>query len=124
MWLSDESIFAAISTTYSKEIDKLMNEYNPDIVILHYPNPFATHFLLKYQKRRFKLVIYWHADITKQKILKRVFYSQNVRLIQRADVILGATPKHINESEFSKYFKNKSRIMPYMINEESLKITE
>ncbi len=114
----------AISTTYSKEIDKLMNEYNPDIVILHYPNPFATHFLLKYQKRRFKLVIYWHADITKQKILKRVFYSQNVRLIQRADVILGATPKHINESEFSKYIKNKSRIMPYMINEESLKITE
>lgn len=114
----------AMSSTYKEELNKVMNEFNPDLVILHYPNPFVTHYLLQHKNKKFKLWVYWHLDITKQKILKHLFYKQNVELIKRADKILGATPKHLNESAFSPLFEGKKQILPYTIDERSLVITE
>lgn len=113
----------AISLSYGKELDKLMKEFKPDIVILHYPNPYVTHFLLKYKKQKFRLWVYWHLDITKQRILKHLFHKQNVDLIQRADKVLGATPKHLDESAFTNLFEGKKQILPYTIDEKSLIIT-
>lgn len=114
----------AISATYQKELDKVMADFDPDLVILHYPNPFVTHYLLKHKNKKFKLWVYWHLDITKQKILKHLFHNQNVALIKRADKILGATPKHLNESAFSNLFEGKKQILPYTIDEKSLIISD
>ena len=114
----------AVSNTYGKELKKVMDKFKPNIVILHYPNPFVTHYLLKYKERDFKLLVYWHLDITKQKLLKHLFRGQNVALIKRADKILGATPKHVDESEFTPLFGEKRYILPYMIDESNLVITE
>jgi len=114
----------SLSATYGRELKKVMNEFKPDIVVFHYPNPFVAHYLLKYKKRDFKLLIYWHLDITKQKTLKKLFYRQNLALIERADRILGATPKHINESEFTPQFGDKKAILPYAIDEKRLVISE
>ncbi len=88
----------SISATIPAQLKRLMNEFKPDIVILHYPNPYVTYFLLKYKEQNFKLVVYWHLDITKQKYLKKLFNRQNLTLIKRADKILGATPNHLDYS--------------------------
>ena len=114
----------AISCTYGNELKRIMETFQPNIVILHYPNPFVTHYLLKYKKNNFKLLVYWHLDITKQKLLKHFFHGQNVALISRADRILGATPKHLEESEFTPQFSDKKYILPYMIDENSLVTTK
>lgn len=114
----------SISLTFGQKLKMLMDDFKPDIVIFHYPNPFQAHYLLKYKKRQFKLVLYWHLDITKQKILKHLFHGQNVELINRADKILGATPKHVNESEFTPLFGDKRAVLPYQIDETGLMITE
>lgn len=114
----------AVSKTYGKELKMLMNEFRPNIVILHYPNPFVTHYLLKYKDRDFKLLVYWHLDITKQKVLKYFFHKQNLDLIKRADKILGATPKHVDESAFTPQFGDKRYILPYMIDESNLVMTD
>lgn len=113
----------AISITYANELKKVMDEFKPEIVILHYPNPYVTHFLLKYKDRDFKLLVYWHLDITKQKFLKRFFNGQNLALIKRADRILGATPKHVDESSYTKEFGDKKYILPYMIDESKLQLS-
>lgn len=113
-----------ISLSFPFQLNKVMNEFKPDIVIFHYPNPFEAQFLLNYKKRDFKLVIYWHLDITKQKILGKLFHGQNLALVKRADKIVGATSKHVNESAYTKYFGNKKYILPYAINEERLKISQ
>ncbi len=114
----------AVSLTYGKELKAIMDEFEPNVIILHYPNPFVTYYLLKYKARNFKLLVYWHLDITKQKVLKHLFYQQNIALIKRATKILGATPKHVNESAFTPQFGDKRYILPYMIDESNLKITE
>ncbi len=113
----------ALSRTYRKELNKLMKNYEPDIVILHYPNPFVTYLLLKYKKLPFKLWVYWHLDITKQKILKHLIYKQNLSLIKRADRILGATPIHVDQSSYSFKFGDKKTILPYAIDEKRLMIS-
>jgi len=113
-----------LSMTFGRELDRLMNEFKPNVVILHYPNPFATHYLLKYRNRDFRLYVYWHLDITKQKHLKRLFVRQNITLISRATKILGATPFHLNNSEFSNQFGSKKYLLPYAIDERNLMITD
>jgi rhamnosyl/mannosyltransferase len=114
----------ALSLTYGRELKKIMTEFKPNVVILHYPNPFVTHYLMKYKEEDFKLLVYWHLDITKQSYLKHLFHKQNLDLIGRADKILGATPKHLNESFFTPQFGDKKYILPYMIDENSLVMTE
>lgn len=114
----------ALSFSYPKELRRIMDDYKPNVIILHYPNPYVTHFLLKYKKRNFRLFIYWHLDITRQKHLKRLFHKQNLDLIYRSTKILGATPAHVNESEFTKEFGDKKYILPYTIDEKSLVISE
>lgn len=114
----------SLSFTYSRELRRVMDDFQPDIVIFHYPNPFVAHILLKYKQRNFKLLVYWHLDITKQKLLKKLFHRQNIELIKRADKILGATPKHVNDSTYSNLFGEKKHILPYMIDEKNLVITE
>ena len=112
----------SISLTFPRELQKIMDSFQPNIVIFHYPNPLQAEFLLKYKKRNFKLVLYWHFDITKQKFLKKLFYFQNRLLISRANVVVGATPMHIDESSYSKYFHDKKKILPYQINEQNLQL--
>lgn len=114
----------ALSLTYGRELKKVINEFNPDFIILHYPNPFVTYFLLKYIKPNCKLAVYWHLDITKQKFLKRFFDGQNKRLIARSSKILGATPVHVGESAYTEYMGDKKYILPYAIDEKRLVISE
>lgn len=114
----------ALSATYGKKLKIIMDDFRPNIVILHYPNPFVTHYLLKYKRRDFKLLVYWHLDITKQKVLKHLFNKQNQNLIKRADRILGATPKHLNESAYTPQFGDKRYILPYMIDDNNLIMSE
>jgi glycosyltransferase involved in cell wall biosynthesis len=115
----------SIGFGYGKQLKKMINEFGPDIVVFHYPNPLVAHYLLKYRKKKnFKLVIYWHLDITKQKKLARFFNKQNIRLINMADKVIGATPLHINTSKYFDYFKNKSQVLPYALDEERLIISD
>lgn len=113
----------SLSLSYGNELKKCFNEFKPDVVIFHYPNPFVAHYLLKYIPDNTKLYVYWHLDITKQKILKKFFNNQNIRLIKRANKIIGATPIHLNESFYSKEFRDKKYLLPYAIDEKNIQIS-
>lgn len=114
----------SIAPSYWRELKFVLDTFDPDLVVFHYPNPFVAAFLLGYVKRRFKMVIYWHLDITKQKILGKLFHGQNKTLIKWADKIIGATPKHVNESAYSRFFGNKKYILPYQIDEKRLALSD
>ncbi len=114
----------SLSFSYFSELKKVLKDFAPDVVVFHYPNPFVTSFLLPLLNKNTKLVVYWHLDITKQKFLGKLVHPQNLALIKRADKIVGATPKHINESAYTKYFGNKKEILPYAIDEKRLVISD
>ena len=129
----------SISLTFGKQLKKVLNDFHPDTVIFHYPNPYQAYFLLKELKHRKqnkdknsnrnsnhspRLILYWHLDITKQKILGKLFRGQTLKLIDQADTILGATPTHIDRSIYLAKHKEKCRILPYCIDPDRLRVTE
>ena len=106
----------SISPVYGRELKEVMNNYAPNIVIFNYPNPFAAHYLLKCKNRDFRLIIWWHLDITKQKILGKFFHEQNIKLLERADDVVATSPNYIEGSPYLNRYKDKCKIIPNCIS--------
>lgn len=114
----------SLSLSYPSELKKLFKGFQPDIVILHYPNPYVSSFLLPLLPKNTKLVLYWHLDITKQKILGRLFRGQTVKLLKRADRVAATSPNYIDGSPFLSRFREKCTVIPNCIRTERLAVTE
>lgn len=116
----------SLSASYRKKLKCILDEFQPDIIIFHYPNPFVASFLLKELKGRdaIKLVVYWHLDIIKQKFLKYFFGRQNKQLLERADKVIATSPNYIDGSPWLKTVTDKCSVIPSCINEERMQLTE
>ncbi|MBQ7560617.1 MAG: glycosyltransferase [Synergistaceae bacterium] len=116
-----------ISLTFKRELKNVMDSFRPDIVILHYPNPFAAHMLLPLLKSgkysNVKFILYWHLDIIRQKILGKLFYWQNIKLLERADKIIATSQNYINGSIFLKRYEAKCVIIPCCVQDKRILIT-
>lgn len=114
----------SLSVTYQKHLHQIMIGFSPDIVIFHYPNPFVAALLLDELKHcNAKLIIYWHLDIIRQKILGKFFAPQNKRLLNRADKVIATSPNYIEGSPWLQSVKEKCVVVPNCINVERMKIT-
>ena len=116
----------SLSFSYKKLLKREFKEFEPDVVIFHYPNPFAAHYLLKCLKKRpdCKLVLYWHLDITKQKILGKLFKGQNRRLCARAEKIVATSPNYIEGSPYLSAYKDKCVTIPNCVAKERAECSE
>ena len=114
----------ALGVTYGKQMKKVLKEFKPNIVIFHYPNPYVAHFLLKYIKPQTKLIVWWHLDIFKQKILKYLFNGQNNRLLKRANKVVATSPNYIDGSPWLSSVRKKCVVIPNCIDENRLLVTE
>lgn len=113
----------SLSASYGRRLKRLLKDFKPDIIFLQYPNPFATHFLLKYIGENVKLCVFWQLDIVKQKLLGKLFEGQNRRLLERADMVLASSPNYIEGSPWLRMVGEKCRVVPNCINPEKLVIT-
>ena len=112
----------ALSLSYSKTLKKVINEFKPDTIIFHYPNPFVAHYLLKYLKnKRFKLIVWYHADIIKQKILGKFFTGQTRKLLTYADRVITTSPIYKDASVSIKNFSDKTQVLPLCVDLKRLK---
>ena len=116
----------SLSTSYGKLLKGTFKKFKPDLVIFHYPNPFAAHYLLKILKKypNCKLVVYWHLDIVKQKILGKLFNGQTKRLLKRAVKVLATSPNYIEGSKFLSVNRNKCEVLSCCVNSRRLDVTE
>ena len=114
-----------ISLTFKRKLKNVMNSFKPDIVILHYPNPFAAHMLLPLLKKYSdtKFILYWHLDIIRQKILGKIFYLQNIKLLERADKVIATSQNYIDGSMFLKRYEEKCVIIPCCVQDKRILIT-
>ncbi len=110
----------SLSFSYGKLLKETIRSFTPDIIIFHYPNPFAAAYLLRYIPKNCKLAIYWHLDIVKQRILKQFFVGQNRRLIRRADILIATSPTYVEGSPWLSNAKEKCRVVPNCINAERM----
>lgn len=116
----------SLSFSYGKLLKKTFKDFEPDAVIFHFPNPFAARYLLKILKKRpqCKLILYWHLDITKQKLLGKLFSGQTKRLLKRAEIVLATSPNYIEGSKFLSAYKEKCRVVSCCVNNDRRTFSE
>ena len=112
-----------MSLDFVRELRALMDDFRPDVVILHYPNPFTLFHLMRYADRKFQFVLYWHSDIVKQKVLGRLFRGLEVRAAERADCIIATSPNYIEGSRVLRKFRKKCRVVPSCIDPSRFVVT-
>ena len=110
----------SLSFTYPHELKKVLQDFAPDIVILHYPNPFVSSFLLPMLPKNTKFILYWHLDITKQKVLGKLFHGQTLHLLERADKVIATSPNYVDGSPYLSQYRAKCEVIPNCIRMERL----
>ena len=92
-----------------------------DVIHVHAPNPMAELALLALPRsRRAKVVVTWHADVVRQRVLGRLYRPVARRLLARADAICVATPNHVSGSPVLPAFAGKVRICPFGVDLDAL----
>ena len=112
-----------LSISYKKELKKILEEFEPQIIHFHFPNPFASHYLLKL-KYKGKIIVHYHADIIKQRIIKKFFIKQTKLLLNKADAIIATSPNYLEGTDFLPLYKNRTVIIPSSIQKERTIITD
>ena len=102
---------------------KILKKSEADIIHLHLPNPFGV-FCYLLSKPKGKLLITYHSDIVKQRVLK-FFYKPLLNIIlKKADKIVATSQNLVNSSLILTKYKEKIVIIPLGINPEDYTIDE
>ena len=86
-----------------------------DVIDLHMPFPPADLACLLSGSGR-RVVLNWHSDVLRQRMLLPLYEPILHRLLRRADVILAATPGHVESSSYLPEFREKCRLLPYPLD--------
>lgn len=92
---------------------KIANNY--DIIHVHHPDPMAA-LALRLSGFKGKIVVHWHSDILKQKIILKFYRPLQSWVLRKACRIVGTTPVYLNESPWLKKYQDKTHVMPIGIN--------
>jgi len=114
----------SISPWYYFVLKRAIREQQPDIIQYHWANPYPALFLLLLLPRNVKLVVHWHMDIVRQRLLYKLIKPLETWLIKRADVIVVTSPQYREGSKPLQPYKEKIRIVPNCIEENGLKIMD
>jgi len=102
---------ALISYDYVKIFKKI--EQNYDIIHIHSPNPLAEILVLTTKK---KVIIHWHSDIVKQKILYKFYKPFQNLVLKKANIIICTSPQYLESSKQLHNYKAKSVVIPLGLN--------
>jgi rhamnosyl/mannosyltransferase len=109
---TDIDIFSTqFSINFIKKWGMIKDIY--DIVFINMPHPFANLVITIFPPKNAKIVLWWHSDIVKQKILLMLYKPFLISLIKKSVAVIVPTNTHIDKSDFAKYLIPKKRIIPF-----------
>ena len=85
-----------------------------DIIHLHTPNPTGALAYLA-SRHRGRLVVTWHSDILRQRILKRILSPIDAIILRRASAIVVTSEAYRRTSAALGAHQSKCRVIPYGI---------
>ena len=103
------------STPLSLALLKEVGRRSYDIIHLHFPYPVGELAAL-WRGRAQRLVISYHSDVVRQKLILRFYRPLMLRLLARADAIIAASSNYIETSPYLSRFRDKCTVIPYGID--------
>ncbi len=98
-----------ISPAMISTLKRIKDDY--DVIHIHHPDPMACAALF-FSGYRGKVLLHWHSDILKQKMLLKAYQPLQEWLINRADLIIGTTPVYVSRSPFLQKVQHKVGYIP------------
>ncbi len=110
-----------VCPSFANQIRRVNGRHN-SIVQIHLPNPMA-HFSYLFAKPNGKLILMWHSDIIRQKILSRFYHSHLIALLKKADCVVATSPNYIRYSPYLTMFEDKCVVVPLGIETSKFTVT-
>lgn len=86
-----------------------------DIIAFHHPFPLGDLAIFLF-KPKAKLIVHYHSDIVRQKILEVFFRPLIFNTLKRARKIVVSNPNLIKSSSYLQKFKNKCIVIPFGVD--------
>ncbi len=96
--------------SYYGILRNIYRQYQPDIILVHCPNPFVYPLVMKVADSTTKIVLLWHSDILSKGLMYKLIRNVEMSILKRADMIISTSPNYVPFSPISKY-KDKIRIL-------------
>ena len=112
----------AISFSYFFKLKKLINEFDPDVIHLHLPNPLISLYLLLCRPKC-HVTIHWHSDIVRQEKLHKLYAPIEKKIVERAEKIAATTKIYAENSSVIQGMMGKVSVIPSIIEEQVLNDT-
>ena len=100
-----------IDFSYYHYLKKIIYEEQPDIILLHCPNPFLYPITAKLTPKDVKLVLLWHSDILGKGILYKMVKQFEKVILRKADLILATSPNYIHPSSPIYDYRDKTEVV-------------
>jgi rhamnosyl/mannosyltransferase len=107
-------LFNLRSAPFCPQMVRRIRQSDADIVHIHLPNPGAILAYLA-SGHRGRLVVTYHSDVIRQRVLNRFFDPILRHALHRADAIIVSSPNYIDSSDVLQLFRDKCRVVPFGI---------
>lgn len=102
------------ATPICPQMVSAIRQSSAQVVHVHHPNPMATLAYLA-SGHQGPLVVTYHSDVVRQKLLAPFFAPLLHRLLERAAVIIATSPNYIDSSPVLSHYRNKCQVIPFGI---------
>ncbi len=113
-------LFTPLSRSFPGRFERLLDEFGPDIIHLHLPNPSAFWALASRRARRVPWVLQWHADVIASSLPMKAAYAAyrpfESALLRRAAAVVVSSQPYLEASAPLRPFDKKCRVVPLGID--------
>ncbi len=118
-------LFTPISPLFPILLNKLLKDFQPDVLHLHMPNLSAIYALALSRAKNIPWVLHWHADVVASSpLMKFVYFFYRPferKLLQRAKAIVVTSATYRDSSEPLSDFLHKCQVVPLGLDSRRLK---
>ena len=112
-----------IAFSYYSHLKKLIGQYQPDIILLHCPNPFLYPIVCRLKPKNSKLVLLWHSDILDKGFLYKFVRTLEQKILRKSDLILTTSANYVHSSSPVYDYRNIVKVVPNGIDDRKFAIS-
>ena len=116
-------VYTPLSPTYPLDLARLLRDFRPEILHLHFPNPSCFAVLASARARALPWIVHWHAEVPadshdwRLRWAYRAYRPLETRLLARAGAIVATSKAYLDASSALAPWHAKTHVIPLGIDE-------